>query len=75
MSTQLTAQPSPAPTDRQLLTGLRKALEQSYTRILHSARYEWERQCAAKDPSDACVSVRIAPRVRLGRTRVWLPGS
>ena len=44
---------------RRLITGLRHALDMNYTRILASARMQWERNFEGKDPSDACVSVRI----------------
>lgn len=43
----------------QLTHGLRQALDQSYRRMLEAASREWERRNAGRDPSDACVSVRI----------------
>ena len=44
---------------RRLIAGLRQALDVNYGRVLASARERWERQFEGKDPSDACVSVRI----------------
>jgi hypothetical protein len=46
--------------NRELVEGLQKALEKNYGRILRAAGKEWERRFAGKDPSDACVSVRIS---------------
>lgn len=43
---------------RRLITGLRHALDVSYTRVLDAAKERWDR-LESKDPSDACVSVRI----------------
>ena len=45
---------------RRLITGLRHALDVNYARVLASARAQWERNFEGKDPSDACVSVRIS---------------
>jgi hypothetical protein len=42
------------------LTGLRKALDGAYGRVLQTARREWGRNFGGFDPSDACVSVRIS---------------
>ncbi len=47
-------------TDPELTAGLRNALEAKYSRILHAARREWERNFAHRDPSNACVTVRIS---------------
>ena len=44
---------------RRLITGLRHALDMNYARVLASARTQWERNFEGKDPSDACVRVRI----------------
>ena len=44
----------------RLITGLRNALDMNYARVLASARTQWERNFEGKDPSDACVSVRIS---------------
>ena len=46
--------------NRRLITGLRHALDVNYGRVLTSARMQWERNFEGKDPSDACVSVRIS---------------
>ena len=46
--------------NRRLISGLRNALDVNYTRVLESARNQWERHFADGDPSDACVSVRIS---------------
>ena len=47
---------------RELATTLRSTLDQKYSRVLRSAQAQWEQRFAGKEPSDACVSVRIAPR-------------
>jgi hypothetical protein len=44
----------------ELITGFRHALDQSYSRIFTAAANEWHRLFTGKDPSDACVSVRIS---------------
>jgi hypothetical protein len=44
---------------RRLITGLRHALDVNYTRVLSTAREQWERCFEGNDPSDACVHVRI----------------
>ena len=44
---------------RRLITGLRRALDVNYARVLSTAREQWERHFEGNDPSDACVSVRI----------------
>ena len=48
-------------TNRELVTGLRSVLDRKYSRIVRAAGDEWQRRFAGKDPSDACVSVRISP--------------
>ncbi len=51
--------------DPELAAGLRTALDGKYGRILEAARREWERSFAQRDPSNACVRVRISgPTVR-----------
>jgi len=45
---------------RRLIAGLRQALDMSYVRILATAQTHWEQNFAGKDPSDACVTVRIS---------------
>jgi hypothetical protein len=46
--------------NRRLINGLRTALDMNYSRLLGTAAKEWERNFAGKDPSDACVSVRVS---------------
>ena len=43
------------------VAGLEQALDKSYSRLRERARAAWERHHAGKDPSDACISVRITP--------------
>ena len=44
---------------RRLITGLKHALDVSYTRVLDRARAHWEEHFEGNDPANACVSVRI----------------
>lgn len=44
---------------RRLITGLRHALDVSYTRVLDAAKERWERHFEVNDPANACVTVRI----------------
>ncbi|MEY2565122.1 MAG: hypothetical protein QOH88_3315 [Verrucomicrobiota bacterium] len=44
---------------RRFIGGLRQALDLNHNRMLAVAKREWERRYAGKDPSDACVTVRI----------------
>jgi hypothetical protein len=44
---------------RRLIAGLREALDMNYARVLAAARTQWERNFEGRDPSDACVTVRI----------------
>jgi hypothetical protein len=44
---------------RRLITGLRHALDVSYTRVLEAAQERWERHFEDSDPANACVTVRI----------------
>lgn len=46
----------------QLTDGFRAAVQNSYSRVFKIAQDEWERRFGGKDPSDACVTVRISPR-------------
>ena len=46
-------------TNGELVIGLRSALDRSYSRVIRAASAEWDRRFAGKDPSDACVSVKI----------------
>ena len=56
-------------TNRELVIGLRSALDRNYSRIVRAASAEWDRRFAGKDPSDACVSVKItAPTARKPRS-------
>ena len=45
---------------RRLIAGLRHALDMNYARVLATAKTQWEHNFEGKDPSDACVSVRIS---------------
>jgi hypothetical protein len=45
--------------NRRLINALRKALDSNYSRLRETARQQWERNFSGKDPSDACVSVRV----------------
>lgn len=44
----------------EVIEGLERAIDRSYRRLLQAARNDWERLFAGKDPSSACVSVRIS---------------
>ena len=44
--------------------GLQWALDKSYAQLRDRAQAEWKRRCAGRDPSDACVCVRIGQTVR-----------
>jgi len=43
----------------ETIAGLRHALDLRYRRLREAARADWERLFGAKDPADACVSVRV----------------
>jgi hypothetical protein len=43
----------------EMIAGLQRAIDRNYRRIVQAAKSDWERLFAGKDPSDACVSVRI----------------
>ena len=45
---------------RRLIAGLRQALDMNCARLLATAQTRWEQNFAGKDPSDACVTVRIS---------------
>jgi hypothetical protein len=51
----------------ELLEGFQHALDRQCRRFVEFARADWERLFAGKDPSDACVSVRI--RTVVAKTR------
>ena len=58
----------------ETLAGLERALDASYRRFVSSAAEKWERSFGGKDPSDACVTVRIAtPATSSVRTAGFLP--
>ena len=44
----------------QLADGLRRNLQNKYGNILGRAGKHWDRKFAGKEPSDACVRVRIS---------------
>ena len=45
--------------NRRLIDELRQALDMNYARLRAAAKAQWEHNFAGKDPSDACVSVRV----------------
>jgi hypothetical protein len=45
---------------RELVATFRSTLDKKYQQVLRGAEARWERDFAGKDPSDACVSVRIS---------------
>jgi hypothetical protein len=53
--------------NRSLIEGLRQALDIHYDRLLETAKTACERHFAGKDPSDACVSVRVTSGRALSR--------
>lgn len=59
---------------RRLIDGLKQALDITYARLLETAKQECERNFVGKDPSDACVSVRVSsgdsPRPSLPRAGI-----
>jgi hypothetical protein len=44
----------------EVIAGLRHALDSKYRQICEVARHDWERLFRGKDPTDACVNVRVA---------------
>jgi len=44
----------------EIVAGFRKALDFRYHAFCQAARADWERLFEDKDPSDACVTVRVA---------------
>ena len=44
----------------EVIAGLGQALDPTYRRLCEAARADWERLFGAKDPANACVSVRVA---------------
>jgi hypothetical protein len=45
--------------NQRLIDDLRQALDLKYACFLETAKQQWARNFAGKDPSDACVSVRV----------------
>ena len=60
MNSCLQPRPFSHSNDADLTAPLRNALDQKYGQIIGAARKHWERNFGGKDPSDACVSVRIS---------------
>ncbi|HEV2842292.1 MAG TPA: hypothetical protein VGW39_13285 [Chthoniobacterales bacterium] len=46
--------------DDTLIHGMRQSLKINYPKLFETAKKHWERNFAGKDPSDACVSVRVS---------------
>jgi hypothetical protein len=46
-------------TNGELVIGLRECTRSQLRRLIRAASAEWDRRFAGKDPSDACVSVKI----------------
>ena len=46
----------------EIIAGLERALDLSYRCLIRAARAEWDSRFAGKEPSDACVTVRITER-------------
>ena len=54
-------QPSLTDTDRiRTIEVLQKALDQTYRRVLETAKADWDRLFAGQDPSDGSIRVRIS---------------
>lgn len=58
----------------ELIEGFQRALDGSHRRLLDVAKADWERLFSGKEPSDACVSVRIHSDANTTEKRA-LPGS
>jgi len=58
-SSQMPTSPADSSDDCTFISGLRQSLNLNHSRMLDVAKNYWERKYAGKDPSDACVSVRI----------------
>jgi hypothetical protein len=48
-------------TNLELIEGVQRAVDNKFRRLVTHARDQWEQRFPGKDPSDACVSVSIAP--------------
>ena len=46
-------------TDIESTEAVQRALDNKFRRLVTHARTQWEQRFAGKDPSDACVTVRI----------------
>jgi hypothetical protein len=55
----------------ETIEGLQRAIDYRYRHLFESARREWELNFAGKDPSDACVRIRVT---RIKKTQT-MPGS
>ena len=49
------------PNESDLIASLQELLDRKHQEFVSAARRHWEKNFAGKDPSDACVSVRISP--------------
>lgn len=49
-----------AVTKIELIEGLQAGIDRKYRRLPEAARADWEHRFAGIDPSDTCVSVRVA---------------
>lgn len=47
---------------RELIAGLQETLQRNHLKILEAARSDWASKYSAGDPSDACVTIRVANR-------------
>jgi hypothetical protein len=47
--------------EKEAIEALQLAIDKSFQRLLETAKTQWKRSFAGKDPSDACVRVRIDP--------------
>lgn len=56
--------------NRELIEGLRNALNSRYSRVVTAARNQWESNFGVQDPSDSCVSVRISTRATATMPRI-----
>ncbi len=54
---------------RRMVDGLRYTVANNYGRVFATASAHWNRNFAGKEPSDACVRVRIATGTVLANSR------
>jgi hypothetical protein len=52
----------------EVIAGLRHAIDARYRRLIQAAQADWER-LFGRDPSDACVTVRISAEQLAAQTR------